>query len=215
MGRGFIGFLFTLASLFLLGSCANCNVSGQTQEKADYLQAYVDQINACEEDVDNLEYDLIYLNEDDIPELVVDKTGYEVSIYTYSSGELYTIMDHWPYGAMGNAGYEYIPRKNVIRNYNADLAGAIMYISYDRVNENYEIESYYDAALSSWSFRDSNHNYFMDENEPVTAERFHYYGEKEITAEEFDTYMIRGKYAMVQGKMCASEMIATLQANQF
>lgn len=198
-------------SLLLLGGCASDSTGVIHEEQPDYIQGYADKIRECEEAAADLHYDLIYLDEDEIPELVVGQTGYNVSVYTFSSGKLYTIIEDWPYGAMGNAGYEYIPKKNVIRNENADLAGAILYISYDRVNGEHEIESYYEKTLSSWAFRDINHNYAIDDNEPITEDRYYYYGDQEITAEEYETYFIIGEYHWLQGSKDASEILVELE----
>lgn len=207
---GFRGLVIVIG-LLLLGGCTNGSTGVMNEEQAAYIQEYIDKIRACEKDAADLQYDLIYLDEDEIPELVVGQTGYDVSVYTFSSGKLYTIIAHWPYGAMGNAGYEYIPKKNVIRNENADLAGAILYTSYDRVNEDHEIESYYEKTLSSWAFRDINHNYAIDDNEPITEDRYYYYGDQEITAEEYEAYFMLGEYHWLQGSKDASEILAELE----
>lgn len=39
-------------------------------------------------------YDLIYVNEDEVPELVSGRTGYFVNLYTYQDGTLYGLMNH-------------------------------------------------------------------------------------------------------------------------
>ena len=187
--------------------------TAQSQVMADYAQVYIDIINELELE-SKLEYSLIYLNEDDIPELVAGKTWYYVSVYTYVSGELYVIIDNWGYGIMGNHGYEYIPKKNVIRNYDSDLAGAIVNEFYGRVDENYEIQSYYDDILSIWMFKDINDNYMPDEEEydENDTKSYFYLGKKEITQEEYDSYVIKGDYALIVGYESASEIIAKLES---
>ena len=177
-----------------------------------YARAYAELIVETEAEGYELKYDLVYLDEDGVPELVVGHPGYSVSVYQYDGGTLYPVMDHWGYGAMGNHGYEYLPGGNVIRNYNADLAGAIMYVWYGRLGASREVESYYDEPLSMWLFRDLNGNYQMDEDEPYSDERFYYYGDKEITPEEFDTYLIPGDYQELVGSQSAACLLAQLQA---
>lgn len=82
-------------------------------EFASYQEAYMAMLALCELSNDaNLTCDLIYVDDDDIPELAVGYTGYWVSMYTYHDGKVSTLMDRWAYGAMGNVGYEYIPRGN-------------------------------------------------------------------------------------------------------
>jgi len=177
---------------------------------SSYKEAYINIINKFEERHEDFEYDLIYLDDDDIPELVAGVNGYFVSVYTYSCGEVYLIMDEWGYGAMGNHGYDYIPKGNVICNYNADLAGLIVYTFYGRINENHEIESYYGERLSQWAFKDLNNNYQMDEGE-YNGTDCYYYGNQEITQEEFESYLINGNYESIYGRKSASELIAQLE----
>ncbi len=75
-------------------------------------------------------YALLYAGADDIPELVVDYCGYGMNLYTYEKGRGHCLMNHWGYGAMGNFGYSYCPRKGIYYNQNADMAGAILKESY-------------------------------------------------------------------------------------
>ncbi len=53
---------------------------------------------------EELTFDLIYLNDDDVPELVAGVTDYSVSLYTFADGQVYTLADNWGYGAFGNHG---------------------------------------------------------------------------------------------------------------
>jgi len=117
-----------------------------------------------------LEYDLIYLDEDDITELVTGPTGYWVSVYTYYSGVLYTLIDKWGYG-MGNVGFEYARKKNIVRLYNQDFAGAIINEIYFTVNDDFEIQLYYDEILSYWRFDGINGNRMVDEGENTDDEK--------------------------------------------
>lgn len=181
------------------------------QGVTDYAQAYADTINQWEKETEGLTYDLIYFDEDEIPELVVGHTGYWVSMYTYSAGTLYTVMDGWGYGAMGNHGYEYIPYGNVVLNYNGDLAGAIMWEFYGRMNDSHEIESCYEESLSMWMFKDANHNHQIDEGEWQEGEQYYYYGENELTAEKYDSFLIPGDYQPLEGEKTASEIAVQLQ----
>lgn len=180
-----------------------------------YRQAYIDTINAyvSEHPDSNLIYDLVYIDDDDIPELMIGVLGYYDNLYTYSDGEVKQLMDCWPYGAGGNPGYEYIPRQNVIRNYNSDMAGAIRYVYYYGMDSNCELEPYFDGSLSIWFFNDANHNYMIDEgeydeNNPV---EYYYYNDQEITAEEYNSYLIEGDYEWLEGTMTYDEIMTRLQ----
>ena len=103
-------------------------------------------------DKEDLKYSLAYVDNDDIPELVVDRTGYEVSVYKFSNGTAYPVIEEWGYGAFGNHGYDYAPKKNCMRNYNSDYAGAIGYTSYFSIHDNGEtVEDY---SVKTMNFKD-------------------------------------------------------------
>jgi hypothetical protein len=188
------------------------SVSYRPEIFGNYTQAYIDKIIKLENEYEGLEYSLIYFDEDDIPELAAGVTGYYISMYTFHSGELYTVMDMWPYGAFGNHGYDYIPKRNVLRNYDADFAGLLLWEFYGKIDENYEIQSYYDKSLSIWMFNDKNGNYMPDEGEYDDTREYFYYGEQEITPEEYNVYLIQGDYEFLCGIESASEIIRQLES---
>ena len=99
-------------------------------EFADYREAYAQIAKLYNMGGDSYKYDLIYGDDDDIPELVIDTPGYRVSLYTYADGRAQCLMHDWAYGAMGNYGYSYVPGKSIYYNHNTDHAGAIHYDSY-------------------------------------------------------------------------------------
>lgn len=186
-----------------------------TPDKSEYAQAYlavIDQYVAefAENEYVSLTYDLIDFDGDAVPELVIGDDGYWVSMFTYADGTLYTLMEQWPYGAMGNYGYEYLPGQNVLRNFNADGAGAIMWTTFMKIGPSYELEPYYDQSLSQWMFRDQNHNFIQDEDEPYEDDYYYYYGEEEITEQEFDGYMIPGEYQLINGTKTHEEILQML-----
>ncbi|WP_155827683.1 hypothetical protein [Butyrivibrio sp. AE2015] len=100
-------------------------------------------------------YDLIYADEDEIPELVINKLGYYVYLFTYENSKARCLMDKWGYGAMGNHGYSYFPGTGIYYNNNADYAGAIYTESYMSKHENGEIQTDYWVQT----------NYFQDIDE--------------------------------------------------
>lgn len=78
---------------------------------SEWKNAYRQIINQYQKEADSLSelrYNLVYLDADDIPELVVDCVGYWLSVYSYSSGQIYTIMDYAEYGLWGRY-YMYVP----------------------------------------------------------------------------------------------------------
>ncbi len=101
---------------------------GKTQNGKfkNYIDAYRKVINFYEcTQPEARKYKLVYFDEDDIPELVVDNSGYMVSMYTFYDGDVYAPIVDWPYGAFGNVGYDYKVKGNLISNFDQDGAGAI------------------------------------------------------------------------------------------
>ena len=62
-------------------------------------------------------------------------------------------------------------------------------------------------------FKDLNNNYTIDEGEynEDEPELYYYYGDEEITAEEYETYVIQGDFEPIYGKETAAAVIARLE----
>jgi len=177
-----------------------------------WVTAYKKVINKLEkqyakEDT-KLTYDLIYFNKDKTPELVVGQTGYWVSMYTFEKGKTYKVIDQWGYGAMGNAGYFYIPKKNVLVNWNTDFAGARCYTYYGKM-KNHKIVSYYAKELRQDFFSDKNKNGMPDDGEYV-EKGICYYGDKKISQKKFNSYLIEGDIEDIVGSMTKKEIFKLL-----
>lgn len=178
-----------------------------------YQEAYIAVSKLCElEDTSNTCYDLIYFDEDSLPELATGVNGCYVSLYTYHDGTVYTLMDHWAYGAMGNAGYEYCPSKNSLRNYNSDLAGAILYTTYMTISPLHSMDTV--VQIKTVNFDDVNGNEFIDENEQESVGRYSmsYIDDREITAEECFSYNV-GEYKYIETTLNLDELCAKLHTD--
>ena len=86
---------------------------------------------------------LCYVDEDEVPELVIDNCGFGVSLFAYENGRAHCLMDNWGYGVGGNAGYYLAPGKGIFYNGDADYAGAIYYESYLSQKDGGEIATDY------------------------------------------------------------------------
>jgi len=196
----------------LVSECYN----GELPIGMEYVPAYIETIKACiEEYSDNdLTYNLIYLDDDGTPELVIGMQGYWVSLYTYKDGVIYEIMDQWGYGAGGNHGYDYLPYEGVVCNLNADYAGLVLYESYYMLDKNYELN---DGFWLMQSYEDEEGNVLFDESdEDYDENNWHfYYEDREITEEEYDMYCIEGEYEFIDTHMSAPELIKELYAPLF
>ncbi len=178
-----------------------------------YQEAYEAVARLCdmetEEEIYDMAYDLIYVDEDDVPELVACHQGYSVSLYTYWDGAVYALMDDWGYGAMGNAGYAYAPRRNNIVNDNSDYAGAILYTTYMAVSNHQSVDVI--ACIETFNFDDVNQNGYPDEEELDSMGMYgvSYIDGVEITAEEAASYKV-GDYEWIEGSMTFAELLAAL-----
>lgn len=107
-------------------------------DNSGWAQAYLDRMDE-EAQQEMLEYDLIYLDNDNVPELVGGQNGYWVSVYTWHDGQIYEVMNRG-YNSGGNFGYSYIPYTGFVTYEEAEFAGEIRYNIYEKLNENYELE---------------------------------------------------------------------------
>ncbi len=153
----------------------------------------------------NYDYDLIDTDGDDTPEFVVSAGG-SVSLYTYENNRLNCLMHSWPYGAMGNIGYEYAPGKGVFFNLNNDFAGLIQNETYMIKREGQGLTA--DFIVENLMFDDKDGNgepsddetEGMEEMEVFSSTYYNYTGE-DLTDEEikekialFNTYSFEELY---------------------
>ena len=163
-------------------------------EFEDYREAYLAIGKLKEMECgEKIGFELVYFDEDDIPELVADHRGYFMNLYSYHDGKIYILMNEWGYGAGGNSGYEYCPGKGSVRNYDADYAGLILYTTYWKLGDGYQLDHV--VSIKFLNFIDANGNGLPDGDEEETAG----YGDKsyvdgvEITWEEANSYNM-GEY---------------------
>lgn len=183
-------------------------------ELAAAKAAYADVVRELASETEGLTFDLIDLTGSDVPELLAGMDGYYVSVYMWANGEAVPVIEYWPYGAMGNAGYEYLPGQNIIRNFNSDLAGAIVYETYMTIDGDYGVIPIWSESLSSWYFLDQNGNYMIDEDEPILDEPMRYYGGTAITQEQYAGYQFPGDYQWMIGSKSADEILELLGARR-
>ena len=160
----------------------------------DYEAAYIEVINNFSNyaqytnDSNERSFDLIYFDDDTIPELVVEDGICMVYMFTYADGEIHTIMNGWVYGAGGNHGYSYSPYKGIVSNDNADYAGAYFTNWYGVLNENYELvddgtsrhcAAFPDGTADPWDYLGK-----LDENSDHPW--YYYVNDVEVTQEEYE-----------------------------
>ena len=131
----------------------------------------------------SIEYDLIYLDSDDIPELVAGPTGSWFILYTWKDGEIYELM-HEGYGTHGQI-YCYEPYQGIIEESVYDMiveekesdSYTIFYTIYHTVTDDMEIMEQYELIEEC---RETGSTYFYRDT-PWAESR-------EMEVEEFSSY---------------------------
>lgn len=200
--------------------CFSCMTGAKAEEYTEWADAYMKVVKDLHKEDTKLKaeysseftpyqaytYDLIYFDNDDIPELVAGLDDYWVSMYTFDKkdGKVHQVIDRWGYGAMGNPGYEYLPKKNFLLNYNSDFAGAVRYTFCGKM-KHHEIISRYPKVIKQMNFADKNHNGVPDEGED-TKQSYYYYGDQKISPEKYGSFIKSGKYKELTGRMPYQKM---------
>ena len=183
-------------------------------EFTDYREVYrtISSLYELEHMTNEITYDLIDLDGDEIPELAAGLNGYYLSLYTYRDGRVYKLMDDEGYGIHGNPGYEYIPGSNRMRSYSTEYAGAILYTYYMTVNEQNELDT---VTVKTYNFDDVNGNGIFDEDEMESMGKYSisYIGEREISREEAAA-LNQGEYEIIQGRMSRAELLEKCAENE-
>lgn len=167
-----------------------------------YFNAY--RNNECK-------FSLIDYDGDEVLELVA-KVNNSITMYTYKDGNAYKLIDNWEYGAGGNHGYEYASGKGVVRNYNTDYAGLIIYETYIflSVEDGEVVEDRY--YLKQTFFDDANNNGVPDEDEAIGDEYVRcYIGENEVTSAEYSKAMVIAHFENLTGKTGISDFTRALE----
>lgn len=196
----------------LLGDNSDCKFE-------NYKDAYAHIAGLYNMSGDNYVYGLIDADGDDVPELVIDGQGYNVSLYSFENGIIHCLMYKWAYGAGGNYGYMYAPGKGLYSNHNNDYAGAVQYDSYMTSHDGKEIST--DFYVESLFFKDTDGDRTPSEEELSATEEMEVFearyrnctgiemSEDEIKSQiaEYDSY----HYEELTGDMSYDELISSLK----
>ena len=192
-------------------------------DNSGWAQAYLDQMdNEPQQEI--TEYDLIYLDDDDIPELVLGR-GCWISMYTWRNGRIYALTDSgdgWSYGTWGNLGYSYVPYTGIV-SHDGSYYGEIYYEFYEKLNSDREWQKI--LEYKTYTFVDANGNDQWDEGEETAYESGDYTryvwdpaadSYRQITAEEPDTVYddlgLSGKeWIYIEGRLSEYDMRYVLE----
>ena len=154
-------------------------------------------------------YDLIYFNDDDIPELVVGVGGISFSMFTYHDGKHYLLT----YERVSAHRYQYLERKNVLWNFSTIGGGSTILLTYYEMTDSHELAEMYTLKETCL---DEDGNVIIDEAAGGEREFNHYYREANaenipITEEEFLAYMIGGEYIYFDVKYEKDEILRMIE----
>lgn len=159
----------------------------------DLIQSSYTEYDGFSSDVEKT-YSFIYFNDDDIPDLVINKLGYNVSVYCYDGKEA-QLMFAGGYGAAGINSYDYVEKESIVEWSDIDFAGLEIYFNAARFYNENRSESILDHGLCIKNYIDTNENgmpdedemnYAMDSDEEIAI---YYVDNKEVSQKEFNSYM--------------------------
>ena len=173
----------------------------EAQRRQNVLKSAENDPNFDYSLVKNYKYDLILLDDDNIPELVVSEPDSWVGLYVYNKGKYVFAMEDsvkelggWTYGSVDNQSYEYIPKANVVYNTGSEYKNFVNYYNFYTLEE-LGLKPIYNQKLNVLHFLDDNGNKIPDEGEKYKQDlKVYYYGDKEISEQEFDEYIVEGIY---------------------
>ena len=185
---------------------------GRNEAYAQIVRNYYAENVSCDGAYGGMSFNLIYFDDDDLPELVTNANNSFINLYTYSDGEVIQICDEWSYGAWGNGGYDFIEKKGIISWSDSDYAGALHWSNYLQWNPGIrDFEDLYDEPLRMQFFEDKNGNGEPDDDEYLSDDTvLYYYGDRQITEEEFESYDPEGDYGSLTGSMTYEEVLDKL-----
>ena len=158
-----------------------------------FLKSYMEEHGANEGGQDWPKFGLIYLDDDDAPELVIPKGPYHIApceLYTFDGEKVIMVGE---YGSWGSFGY--YPRKGIIVGGYA--GNGVVYTTYYKYQngETEEIEEF-SEELKHW------------EDDPNVKENWNYsVGEKQVSQEEYETAEnnIMNEYGLKTGELRNSD----------
>ena len=172
----------------------------------------------------NIKYDLVYFDNNDVPELVVTDPGFRTALFVIDGKKIsYAMKDAddpefeegWPFGVSGNVGYDYIPRGNSIRCFSNEAAGLIRYTDLWHLDSaTKQLVPDNEFELVEYHFVDKDGNGKLDpgeETEHVFEPTAYFYGDQQVTSGEFYSHMVIGDYEELSGSKSLSEMKTALE----
>ena len=207
-----IGLKIILIGILAVCLCACNKTELQTEsdkEKNGKYYEYIKLIEQYEKEYteNDCKYDLVYFNEDSIPELVAGVPGKFVGLYSIDQeGKLHTILEDWPYGSYGNQGYEFLPEEGMIRNINTDYDGLVVTTSYIKINQQYQTDMYSSILLQEGAKEEKDKEIKTQVDKYLEEFGGYFHNDISITKEEFMNQISEEKFEFLLGEMSATEV---------
>lgn len=158
------------------------NIANEAIKKSLYADEYVKIIDqALSKNGNEIKCDLIYFNDDNIPDLVIDDGS--LSLYMYENGTVYNPIDKESYGIGGCKYFDYYEKKGVISNFGTSLAGALCGENFFVLNSKNEIEDMFSYTVEGAEPEDEEMK--KQFKEELNKYGGYYYKGQKITEEEF------------------------------
>lgn len=156
----------------------------EPETKSKYAEEYIKIIDkfVAENHNSEIKCDLIYFNNDDIPDLVIDGSG--LNLYMYKNGKVYTLMENEPYGVGGSKYFSYLEKKGAIYNYGNSYAGAISQIVIKVLNSKEEFDEF--TIISEGETLEPSDSMYEQVQKELDESAGYYYNGKKISEEEFN-----------------------------
>lgn len=156
----------------------------EIQKTAEYAKEYIKIIDDFKSECPDFKCDLIYFNNDNIPDLVIDCGA--ISLYMYENGTVYTLMDKEAYGTAGCKYYNYYEKKGVISDFCTSLAGLVCGEDFYILNSKKELEHTFSYSARGGDPGEDEEMKEQVENELNQYGGYKYKGQK-ITEDEFES----------------------------
>ena len=185
----------------------------EKDKKAKIIAEYEDDKSFDYSKLKNTKYELIFLNDDNIPELVASEEDEWVELYTFVDGKVKAIeidsndSHRLVIGKDGNQAYEYIPKTGIVHNLSSDYVGLIYKYNYKLLSSKMKLEDVYSEEMIEIHFEDINSNFIPDDDERYSQDiSYYFFGKKQLSEEKFIDYMIEDDYENLVGTKNAEDM---------
>lgn len=185
----------------------------------NYKEAYLQLAKLAKLTSENFKYDLVYVDDDDIPELLMTDEYYGLSLYTFKDGYTHCLIAPCSYGSDMNPEYYYSPKNNLFLHYFDTMEGAYQIKIYMSPREGKEIAN--DYAIEGIMYEDTDGDGHPSEEEfnpntqvELKATKYENLTDTPLSNSELNEKIAERasyEYEVLLGKMNCDELIEALK----